>query len=38
MAASTVYAVLRRYRLSRLANLDRTTGQAGPALAFWPIF
>ena len=27
MAASTVYGVLRRYRLSRLAHLDRATGQ-----------
>jgi transposase InsO family protein len=27
MAASTVYAVLRRYRLARLADLDRATGQ-----------
>jgi transposase InsO family protein len=28
MAASTVYAVLRRYRLPRLADLDRGTGAA----------
>jgi transposase InsO family protein len=28
MAASTVYAVLRRYRLARLAHLDRATGHA----------
>ena len=28
MAASTVYAVLRRYRLARLADLDRATGHA----------
>jgi transposase InsO family protein len=27
MAASTVYAVLRRYRLARLAHLDRATGR-----------
>ncbi len=28
MAASTVYAVLRRYRVARLAELDRATGRA----------
>jgi transposase InsO family protein len=28
MAASTVYAVLRRYRLAHLAHLDRATGHA----------
>jgi hypothetical protein len=27
MAASTVYAVLRRYQLARLAHLDRATGR-----------